>query len=229
MKQYTTQSTPAMVWMRLFAVVTLLLSVAAIMGCKPTSKPEITRMRITPSCGVAPLNVECFAAVSGGNETGDPMGGTNTLDVVWDFGDGGTGTTSIAYHTYTEAGNYTIAVSASDPDGNVASMTQPVSVFADSLLVTANTNLPAGQATVTETIQFGFRALSCDIDYPARAQDEAKMTYRWEMGDPAGTVFTGPQPAFKYLAANTYDVFLTVTYPQLAITRHDTLQLVITP
>ncbi len=161
--------------------------------------------------------------------TGDALGGTNTLDVNWTFGDGATGNTSISFHTYDTAGDYTITVTASDQDGNTTARSMPISVRSDSLIVNAASNFPSGQATTTDIIQFGLTAESCDINYPTRLDDEAKMVFLWQMGDPAGTVFDGPAPAFTYTAAGTYDVSLTVTYPQLAISRHATMQMVITP
>ena len=86
----------------LLVMALLLLAVAT--GCNDDeSKPAFTRLRVSPDCGVIPLDVEGYAVLSGGDESGDPMGGNNSLEIDWDFGDGGTGSTTIAYHRYTEA------------------------------------------------------------------------------------------------------------------------------
>ncbi len=74
-----------------------LMILAVVVGCVDESKPTFTRVRVTPQCGVVPMDVEGYAILSGGNETGDPLGGNNNLEVKWAFGDGGTGNTSISY------------------------------------------------------------------------------------------------------------------------------------
>lgn len=167
-------------------------------GCKDESKPIFTRVRVTPECGVVPLQVETFGAVSGGNETGDPMGANNLLEMSWSFGDGGTGTSSIAYHRYDAPGEYSITVTAKDQDGNTVSSAVPVTVLADSLVIAASSNFPDGNVTTGEVIQFAVEALACDIDYPTKPGDAVKMVFRWEMGDAAGTVDDDPTPAFSY-------------------------------
>ena len=206
-----------------------MLLIALATGCQDESKPAVTRVRVTPACGVAPLQVEGFAAVSGGNEGGDPMGGTNNLEVSWNYGDGGTGTTSISYHRYDLPGEYNVTVTAKDPDGNIASSTVPVVVLADSLVITADSSFPDGNVTAGTRIQFEIAAFSCDIDFPTVPGDSVKMIYRWEMGDAANTVYTGPRPRFTYAVAGEYDVNVAVTYPALSVTRHAALHFSVTP
>ncbi len=207
----------------------MLLIALAAPGCNDETKPIFTRVRVTPTCGVAPLNTEVFAAVSGGNETGDPMGGTNNLEISWNFGDGGTGSTAIEYHQFTMPGEYTITVTATDPDGESTTSSVPVTVMADTLVIAATSNFPDGNVPLGERIQFDLSAVSCDVDFPTVPGDSVKMIYRWEMGDPANTIFTGSMPSFTYADAGTYDVNVAVTYPTLAVTRRETFQFVVAP
>lgn len=207
----------------------LILISLATSACNDESKPVFTRVRVAPACGVAPLDVETFAAVSGGNETGDFMGGTNTLDVTWKFGDGGSGSTSINYHTYTEPGDYTIIVTASDPDGNTTSSSVPVTVLADSLVMSAVSVPAAGTIPAGQTVQFGVVATGCDIDYPAVPGDAVKMAFRWDMGDASNTVSTDPAPQFTFNVPGEYDVLVAVTDPAQAVTRKQTLHFSVSP
>lgn len=196
----------------------ILLIALAATGCDDESKPIFTRVRATPTCGVVPLSVEVFAAVSGGNESGDPMGGTNNLEVNWNFGDGGTGTTSISFHKYQTPGTYDIIVTAVDPDGNTTSSSVPVTVMADSLVVTAEaTNqTPA----IGERVKFDMTALGCAINYPTVLGDSVKMSFRWSIMSAADTTtFEGAGPSFTFDAAGHYDVEMAVTYPAQAVTR----------
>ncbi len=207
----------------------MLFIVLATSACNDESKPIFTRVVATPACGVAPLEIETYSAVSGGNESGDPLGGTNNLDITWNFGDGGTGNTAINYHRYLDPGEYTIIVTATDPDGNIATSSVPVTVIADSLVIMAESDVPDGNVTVGQTVQFGLTAANCDIDYPATPGDAVKMVFRWEMGDAANTVYTGPTPQFTFDVAGEFDVDLAVTYPTHAVTRHSTLHFSVSP
>lgn len=196
-------------------------------GCNDESKPAFTRILVTPACGVAPLQVEAYAIVSGGNEGGDPTGGNNNLDVTWDFGDGHAGTTSLAYNQFSLPGSYEVVATASDPDGNTASARYFVTVLADSLMVSALSDFPLGTVTTNDTIRFDVQAESCDID-PDSPSDYVKMIFRWEMNDAGMNIYEKKAPAFRYAAAGEYDVYLTVTYPAWAVTRRDTLHFTVT-
>jgi len=211
---------------RLNLLPAILLIAMAAGGCEndgENSEPIFTRVSASPDCGVVPLNVDFFAAVSGGNETGDPMGANNLLDVQWKFGDGTSGSTSVNYHTFATPGDYSVIVTATDQDGKNTSRTLSVTVLADSLVIEATSNFPAGSVTTADPIMFFLAAQSCNIEFPSVLGDSVKMTYRWQMGDAANTVYTGVNPIFSYSTAGDYTVELTVTSPALAVTRHVTL------
>jgi hypothetical protein len=56
----------------------------------------------------------------------DPEG--QVVSFEWDFGDGTTGTGVIAYHTYTELGNYTVALTIKNKAGNTGTKTMTIIV-----------------------------------------------------------------------------------------------------
>lgn len=199
--------------------VTLLASLF-VAGCSDDpSLPAFTRVYVTPQCGVAPLQIDGRAMATGGDETGDPTGGNNNLEIAWNFGDGNSGQTSLAYHTFDMPGEYTVQVTATDPDGNSTSTSLPVTVLADTLNISAFSNFPSGNLAVTDTVRFAFLAQACDID-PLVPSDYVKMAYHWTI---EGQSSYGLNPIHSFSAPGDHDVFLAVTYPALAVTRHDTL------
>lgn len=200
----------------------------AASGCKQDSKPRITRMNVSPACGVVPVEVSATAYASGGDESGDPLGGNNNLEMAWNFGDGGNGSTSVAYHTYDTPGTYNVVVTAVDPAGESASATVPVVVLPDSLVVEGTTDFPSGTVTTADIVHFSATVTTCDVDFPAVPGDAVKLSFRWQMNDAGHHVYTGPSPAFKFTTAGEYDVNLTVTYAAWAVTRHQTIHLTVT-
>lgn len=214
------------------AVLSLALLAA---GCKEDSKPRITRINVTPACGVAPVPVVATAYASGGDESGSPLGGNNNLEMTWQFGDGGTGATSVAYHTYTVAGEYDVIVTATDPAGETASAKVPIVVLPDSLVVEVATNFPNNDPTTDDVVRFDATVYTCGVDYPTVPGDAVKLAFRWRMNDTAGRVFTEAQPGrqvtpegdpgVRFTEPGVYDVEMTVTYPAWAVTRHRTIRL----
>lgn len=196
-------------------------------GCNDESKPRITRMNVTPACGVVPVEVLATAYASGGDETGDPLGGNNNLEMAWQFGDGGTGTTSVAYHRYDEPGEYTVIVTATDPAGETASASMPIVVLPDSLVVEASASFPDGGPTTDHVVDFDATVYTCGVDYPAVPGDAVKLAFRWEMNDATNRVFTGASPSFRFVTPGDYDIELVVTYPAWAVTRRDTIHLTV--
>jgi PKD repeat protein len=207
----------------------VLMLVLAVSGCNDESKPTFTRVRVKPACGVVPMVVEGYAIASGGNESGDPLGGNNNLEIAWQFGDGGTGKTSIAYHTYRTPGEYTVSVSATDPDGQTAASSVPVVVLQDSLEIRADYAGSENAVTVADTVRFNIEIVTCDIDFPEIPGDSVKVQFDWAMGDAADTHYSVPSPAFQYTAAGDYQMIVSVFYPEWAVVRRDTLNISVAP
>ncbi|MCK9995308.1 MAG: PKD domain-containing protein [Candidatus Krumholzibacteria bacterium] len=212
-------------------LVPALLILVVATGCKDDdqSVPAFTRLQVTPACGVAPMAVEGYAVLSGGNESGDPLGANNNLEILWNFGDGGIGSTTRDFHTYHTPGEYTVTVKGTDPDGQTASATFPVVVFPDSLVVEAGSDFPDGNVTTDDIIHFNIMASSCDIDYPTVLGDSVKMVFKWEMGDDAASEFKLTAPEFRYDIPGDYEVNVSVFYPAWAVLRKQTLKFTVTP
>ena len=202
---------------------------SSILGTDHSSKPVITRIFVAPSCGVAPMQVEVYGVASGGNESGDPTGGNNNLTFTWNFGDGATSATSIAYHTYAQPGDYAVTLRVEDPDGNSAERTLPLVVVADSLDVQAMSDA-VGAVTTADTVQFDYRAGTCGVDPNSLSDRASYLEQTWYMNDPGfpdGGVYEGPEPRHRFSAPGTYQVVLRCTYVGWAVTRRDTLEITV--
>ncbi|MBU8869460.1 MAG: PKD domain-containing protein [Gemmatimonadales bacterium] len=211
-----------------------LLFVLISAGCNDETEPLFTRLIIAPQCGVVPLEIEGYATVSGGNETGDPTGSTNNLEMTWDFDDGSTGSTSIAYHVFDEPGIFNVTVTATDPDGKTTEISMPVTVRADTLSVWATSNFHGeminegedGLVPTGEDIFFNVFAESCEID---RDNDEhyRNLNFVWHMNDADEQEFYSRDPIFAFDVAGEYEVTVDIFMPKLAVVRHSSLQIIV--
>jgi len=212
-------------------LVPALFLLALATGCEDeeSSKPTFTRVRVTPACGVVPLEVEGYAILSGGNESGSPLGGNNNLEIKWDFDDGGTGNTTIAYHKYTVADDYDVVVTGRDPDGNTPSATFQVTVIPDSLVMVAGSDFPVdgndiANVTTADTVRFNMEVSSCDIDYPTVPGDSVKVEFQWTIrSDSDTTRYHVVAPEFQFTTPGSYEVDVSVFYPFWAVLRQQTL------
>ena len=81
-----------------------------------------------------------------GSNSSDPDGQTDIISYHWDFGDGYTANTAIAFHSYVEDGIYTATLTVTDSSGNTDS---------DSIIVTVNhlaPNIGGWSLTPTEAL-----------------------------------------------------------------------------
>ena len=229
----------------------IVLLALLISGCSDETEPQFTRLVINPQCGVVPLEIEGYATVSGGNESGDPTGGNNNLEITWDFDDGTTSSTSISYHVFDKPDVYNVRVTAKDPDGKTTEISLPVTVRADSLWVDATSNLHGdlvnpgeeGLVKTNEDIYFNLYAESCEIDMDVD-DHYRNLSFVWHMGDwhdvvvideegeetiiSVETVSYTRSPVFSYAIADEYDVTVDVAYPALAVIRHSALHFTVT-
>ena len=210
------------------ALVCLMAAGLFVSGCKDDSKPVLTRVTVSPQCGVVPLEVECYAMTSGGVESGDATGGNAALDINWNFGDGASSQTSISYHTYATPGEYTITVTATDPDGNqVPPVQRTITALADSLILTVDSNFPGGQFTTEDTLKVSFTAENCGVD-PNNLGDYVNLSYEWQLTGPIEHTFYGLAPNIVLVTPGDYTLRLVVNYPTWAVFRDQVLQFTVT-
>ncbi len=104
--------------------------------------------------------------------------GTKTPTYSWTFGDGTGSSLQRPSHTYTMAGNYTVALTVTDPDG----VTDTDSILVEVLNVRPIADA-GGDKTVSEGTTVTFDA-SNSWDTPS---DLPLLTYEWDFGDGSST------------------------------------------
>ncbi|MFA5414209.1 MAG: PKD domain-containing protein [Methanoregula sp.] len=140
-----------------------------------------------PTTGAAPLTVS-FTDRS----TNSPTAWN------WSFGDGSSSYLQNPNHTYSNAGTYTVSLSATNSAGS------NTSTRTNYILVTSSGTTPVANFTANVT--------SGNIPLLVRFTDESSgnpTSWRWDFGD--GSISTVQNPVHTYLNAGTYTVSLNVT------------------
>jgi PKD repeat protein len=126
------------------------------------------------------------------------------VSYAWDFGDGTTGGNGVTVqHTFSVAGTYAVRLTVTDKKGQIAWMTQQVTVAAGpTALFTWAPASPTSGAIVTFNAALSWAVPPATI-----------ATYAWDFGDPQpGSPVIGGVTAFHaFGAAGTYTVRLVVT------------------
>lgn len=115
---------------------------------------------------------------------------------AWDFGDGQTSTDQNPTHTYTNAGNYTVALTVTNENGCVSSVTHQLHVSK----LSKAAFIYAAPGCAGMDIQF------TDKSVPGEGSIK---TWEWDFGD--GQTSTEQNPLHTYLAVQQYNVTLKVT------------------
>jgi len=139
--------------------------------------------------GNAPLTVS-FADTS-----------TGTLTAwKWSFGDGTYSTTKNPIHTYSAAGNYTVALTATNAAGsNTTTKSNYVTVTAPITIKPPVASFWASRTSGTAPLTLGF----------TDASTNTPTAWNWSFGD--GTYSTLQNPRHTYASAGTYSVTLTAS------------------
>ena len=129
-----------------------------------------------PTSGHAPLPVSFASTVTGGN---------SPFTYNWNFGDGSSSTDQNPSHTFELASTYSVTVTVTDVDGDVASDTVEVAVADDALPV----------ATASASPISGVAPLAVSFFGDATGGD-APLSYEWTFGDgtPSRPTRTPPTP-----------------------------------
>jgi len=118
---------------------------------------------------------------------------SNATSYAWDFGDGtGTATEENPTYTYTEAGTYTVKLTATSDQGSNET-TKEITVSAPVIIPVADFTIKTTDLTVAFT----------------NASSNA-TSYAWDFGDGTATS-TDENPTYTYTEAGTYTVKLTAT------------------
>lgn len=138
----------------------------------------------SPTSGEVPLTVTFSNASSG------------ATSYSWTFGDGGTSTAANPSYTYTSAGTFTVALTATNACGSdVQTRTNYISVTCTAPTASFTGSPTSGNAPLT--VNF--------TDASTGA-----TSWSWDFGDGVGTS-TAQNPSYSYTSAGTYTVTLTAT------------------
>ncbi len=137
----------------------------------------------SPTSGEVPLTVN-FTNLS-----------TGAASYSWQFGDEGTSTAANPSHTYTEAGTYTVALTATNSCGSDAE-TKPDYITVTCTPPTANFTGSPTSGEVPLTVNF-------------TDQSTGATSWSWDFGDTETS--SQQNPSHQYADAGTYTVALTVT------------------
>jgi len=116
----------------------------------------------------------------------------NPASILWDFGDGATGTNAIEAHSFPAHGNYDVKLLVTNACGET-----------DSLVQTVITCL-AADAAFTATVQSDGKTVTI-----INSSTGTNLTSNWNFGD--GSTATDEEPTHTYLMTGNYTITLTVT------------------
>ncbi|MBL7765805.1 MAG: PKD domain-containing protein [Chitinophagaceae bacterium] len=185
----------------------------------PTTAGSYATQNLSTNCNLAALKIDFQLqnpdAVAGAQ--GSTIGcapftvafvntSASATTYLWNFGDGSPTTTQVSpSHTYTTAGNYTVTLVASNPNGCTSS------TDTTTLLIVVKTDSINAAFTFAKVDSCGpFTASFVNTSTYNNGAPPASSTFQWDFGD--GTSFTGANPGLhSYPSAATYTVTLTMT------------------
>jgi len=163
---------------------------------------SITILAIISSCGddedvpPAPDPVAAFNQSTVFAEPGETVTFTNTSmngeTFAWDFGDGGTSNLESPGYNWTQAGSYTITLTAINADGKESTASSTILIAAK-----INVSFDRDRQIAEPGIEVTFTNTSTEGD-----------TYLWEFGD--GNTSDMENPVYTYTTAGDYTVTLTI-------------------
>ncbi len=120
------------------------------------------------------------------------------IDYSWDFGDGTTMDGTSVEHAFSEAGSYTVMVTASNRGGSYSESTS---------VVVMNPPVPAQVlAILTNPTSIDTQT---PVEFSANVRGDAPMSYSWNFGE--GSMSSEPTPQHTFMSAGDYTVSLELT------------------
>jgi len=118
----------------------------------------------------------------------------------WEFGDGQTADGTEVSHAFSEAGNYTVIVTATNRDGKY-------SVSDTASVMVMNPPVPA------QVLALLANPSSADtqnpVEFSANVRGDAPLSYSWTFGD--GTTSSSPRPRHTYMSTGEHAVSLQLS------------------
>jgi PKD repeat protein len=172
----------------------LLLDPSTLPEPTPTTETLQAVINPTPASGEVPLKVSFTATDS----TGD------IASYTWDFGDGGTGTGSVAEHSYSVSGTYTATLHITDKNGATSQVSTSISALPSTVVITPPTAVLSSSTAVGDApLLVTFNGTGSTTSNPPI------VSYSWAFGD--GSQATGATTSHSFTTAGTYYTTLTVT------------------
>ena len=155
----------------------------------------------TPAFTVSPAGPTAGSDVTFDASTSVPAPSTQIVSYAWDFGDGGTGTSVVAFHRFA-AGSYVVTLTVSDTNGISASAQKSLTV-GPGALPTADFVFSPSAPTVNQNVLF-------NASTSKAGTGRSIVRYDWNMGSgpPQCCNVTATK---QYDTAGSYTVVLTVT------------------
>ena len=138
----------------------------------------------------------------------------------WDFGDGNAGNGDTVVHTYQSENSYSVVLTVTDDEGETNTCTD----------ITIGIEVPLTPPVISLCSlavenESGRAPLPVSFYAEARDLDGGQVTYLWDFGDGTDPA-TEQNPTHIYQSEGSYEVTLTVTDDEGAVTLCDTLQVV---
>ena len=167
-------------------------SAASIEITVDADSAPMVQVSADPRAGVAPLQVNLTALVSGGN---------GELAYAWDFGDGKVASTAtVPAHAFAAAGVYPVVLTVTDADGDVGSDLIEIAVGTDDVPAVAVSAVP----------QSGVSPL--DVQFEAfPGGGNGPLTFEWDFGDGDSSRLPHPPHTFETVANQDFTAMVTVT------------------